>query len=601
MMNENQNQPQEVPQLGSEEQEKLERFLFAVKARQDVPSAIAAGLLAAIVGAVLWALITIAAKYQIGFMAIGVGLLVGFAVRYFGNGISTQFGVIGAIAAFLGCFTGNLLSTAGFIAAAQDTSFFQVLSMYDLTTIIEMTTQAFNVMDILFYGLAVYEGYRFSFRQVSIEELKSISTENQTQDFEGPKVRNRILLVSSLLVVLLLTYFLIKSSQGEMTFTYPSGAKSAKGSLTAGVPEGWWIYWHENGAISCEGHFTSGLEDSLWQWWDDTGNLIKEGGFQNGMMHGQWKLYYPEGNISESGKYKYNRRHGIWNVYYENGTKQAEYDYHRDHLNGKSTFWHSNGQKSTEGMYQDDEPIGEWQYWYENGQIMDEVEYVDHKPRIRNSWLANGKSQVVNGNGRYVIYYKDGTKEIEGRLKNGFKMGEWKIWYPNEQIQKIVTYDGDQEYLKSFWKENAEQMVVDGNGYYVLYFENGNKSVEGNYLNGLAEGTWNFWYEDGSEGQVLNFRGGKQNGTMKGWFVSGGLFYEGMMIDDEQDGEWNWFHENGQLESQVTFIRGQKQGSQPFWNESGILIKEEVYEDGQLKQEKISLSDKFTGPEISYI
>jgi hypothetical protein len=40
-----------------------------------------AGLAAAILGAIIWAVVTVTTKYQIGYMAIGVGALVGFALR----------------------------------------------------------------------------------------------------------------------------------------------------------------------------------------------------------------------------------------------------------------------------------------------------------------------------------------------------------------------------------------------------------------------------------------------------------------------------------------------------------------------------------------
>jgi len=43
------------------------------------------GLAAAIVGAIIWAVVTVTAKYQIGWMAVGVGAFVGFALRI-GNG-----------------------------------------------------------------------------------------------------------------------------------------------------------------------------------------------------------------------------------------------------------------------------------------------------------------------------------------------------------------------------------------------------------------------------------------------------------------------------------------------------------------------------------
>ena len=60
-----------------------------------------AGLAAAIIGAIVWAAVTVTAKYQIGFMAIGVGALVSFALRI-ANGGKT-FGILGAFLALFGC------------------------------------------------------------------------------------------------------------------------------------------------------------------------------------------------------------------------------------------------------------------------------------------------------------------------------------------------------------------------------------------------------------------------------------------------------------------------------------------------------------------
>src|SRR5690348_8928868 len=75
--------------------------------QQDPVYAIVGGLSAALLSAVLWAVITVATKYQIGYMAVGVGLLVGFAVRLFGAGVDQYFGIIGAFFSLLGCLLGN--------------------------------------------------------------------------------------------------------------------------------------------------------------------------------------------------------------------------------------------------------------------------------------------------------------------------------------------------------------------------------------------------------------------------------------------------------------------------------------------------------------
>ncbi|MEE9144513.1 MAG: hypothetical protein V3U06_07075 [Candidatus Binatia bacterium] len=129
------------------------------------------GLAGAFVGAVIWAVITVVTEYQIGFMAIGIGFLVGIAMRSVGKGIDNVFGVVGAILALFGCALGNLLSVCYLVSVAEKMEYFEVLSRLNPEIIVELMTATFSLMDLLFYGIAVYEGYRLSFRQISEEDL----------------------------------------------------------------------------------------------------------------------------------------------------------------------------------------------------------------------------------------------------------------------------------------------------------------------------------------------------------------------------------------------------------------------------------------------
>lgn len=130
----------------------------------NVGMAVAAGLVAALVGAILWAVVTVTTKYQIGFMAVGVGLLVAWAVRSFGKGSAMTFSYIGGALALLGCLLGNLLSACGFLAEARDVPLLplvgRVLASPDIAT--SLLSATFSGMDLLFYAIAVYEGFKLS-------------------------------------------------------------------------------------------------------------------------------------------------------------------------------------------------------------------------------------------------------------------------------------------------------------------------------------------------------------------------------------------------------------------------------------------------------
>jgi hypothetical protein len=162
------NQTNEQIEKGTTEidQIKAQMLLQEIKDNQNLVFGIVGGIVAAAVGASIWALITVAANYQIGWMAVGVGFLVGFAVRICGKGIDKAFGIVGAILSLLGCFAGNLLTTCIVISRHQNIPFLDLLSRLNFEVIAELTTATFNPMDLLFYAIAIYEGYRFSIRKI---------------------------------------------------------------------------------------------------------------------------------------------------------------------------------------------------------------------------------------------------------------------------------------------------------------------------------------------------------------------------------------------------------------------------------------------------
>jgi hypothetical protein len=156
------------------DQMKLQMMLQQIRDNQNMPMAILGGAVAAVVGAAVWAAVTVATGWQIGFMAIGVGFLVGWTVRKMGQGIDQSFGIVGAVMSLFGCVLGNYLSICGFIAQEYGVGYFDVLGTVDWETAFNLMAETFNVIDILFYALALYYGYKYSIRGLTEEELRSV-------------------------------------------------------------------------------------------------------------------------------------------------------------------------------------------------------------------------------------------------------------------------------------------------------------------------------------------------------------------------------------------------------------------------------------------
>src|SRR5262249_53269232 len=139
----------------------------SVEGAENLPLGFMAGLVAAVSGAGLWALITIFTGFQIGWMAVGVGFLVGWSVRMAGNGRHSVFGIMGALLALGGCALGNLLAIIVIAARQYNVPPLDVFTHLTPDVVVGLMEASFRPMHVIFYFVAVLEGYRFSIVRVA--------------------------------------------------------------------------------------------------------------------------------------------------------------------------------------------------------------------------------------------------------------------------------------------------------------------------------------------------------------------------------------------------------------------------------------------------
>jgi len=95
-------------------------------------------------------------------------------------------------------------------------------------------------------------------------------------------------------------------------------------------------------------------------------------------------------------------------------------------------------------------------------------------------------------------------------------------------------------------------------GHFIYYYENGQKSSEGQYLNDKREGVWCTWYENGQKKS------------------------EGKYIADNYEGMWEYWHENGQKRSEGKYLKDEKDGLWQYWYSGGKMECEETLKKGLL-------------------
>ena len=176
------------------------------------------GLGVGLLGATIWAVITVVTKYQMGYMAIGIGLLVGATVKYLGQGDNIVFGIIGGAISLFSCLLGNLLSQVGFYSISEHLNFFEVLLSLNYAKIPEIIIHSSKPLDLLFYVLAIYTGAKLS--RNSTDNLYIVVDPDSHLEPEYPKGKQRVLVL--ILITLASCYFIISFNANKIKSYYHS-------------------------------------------------------------------------------------------------------------------------------------------------------------------------------------------------------------------------------------------------------------------------------------------------------------------------------------------------------------------------------------------
>lgn len=128
--------------------------------------ALIAGLGTALLGAIVWSVITVETGLHLGFLAIGLGLLIILVVRRLGAGSTRAFGTIGAFCALVGCFLGTLFTACGTFAAAHGRSTVLIIAqvMDDPHMGLQLMQATLKPRDLIFYAIAILGAYKLSRR-----------------------------------------------------------------------------------------------------------------------------------------------------------------------------------------------------------------------------------------------------------------------------------------------------------------------------------------------------------------------------------------------------------------------------------------------------
>lgn len=224
--------------------------------------------------------------------------------------------------------------------------------------------------------------------------------------------------------------------------------------------------------------------------------------------------------------------------------------------------------------------------FYGTGQVSSEGPMVDGKP-----------------DGYWKTYYVEGHLKSEGNRKNFLLDSIW-IFYDNDgDTTEVISYN--------FGKKSGYHYSWE------YYFEkNGNDSIKRGYLKskelyvqGKKEGPSFYFYKEGGVHLQIYYRNNKKHGPGKEFEKDGRLisileYLNDYEINKERinrydwnnlkQGVWKEFYPYDKLMLEETYKEGKLHGYVREYDRKGKVIRFEKYENGNLVEEKASITEEDT-------
>ncbi len=387
--------------------------------------------------------------------------------------------------------------------------------------------------------------------------------------------------------------------------------------------------YHPNGTLASYLPIKDGQEEGKAMYYGDRGNLIKIGYYKKGSLT-RLERYYPQGKKRSAFNYMNGLPSGECTEWHEDGSLKSISLYNKGLLHSEITkkaftLYSPEGKVVSEQDFCQGQLVGQ--------QLILEMISEDIPLPIPNI-------KVENDDKKGLVTQKQTIQEKEGKLH-----GEQQAFYPNGQLQAILTYDEgvlhgkkmlfasdgtileEANYNKGKLEETYFRRHPDGseslshykdnllNGlhtkFYPKEFSQKNptfgkiKSLQATYKDGRLEGIVTEYNEMGKmvaqtpykegkkEGTTIlyngdekvvvkaEFKGDNQHGMTYEYYPNGALKRQVLFQNDKKQGEEKGVFKNGTLASIAYYSEGLLDGRMQEWNSDGVLIFEGRYDKGK--------------------
>jgi uncharacterized protein len=385
------------------------------------------------------------------------------------------------------------------------------------------------------------------------------------------------------------------NNTGQWVYYGDYGYKSAEGSFEANKKAGAWKYYYDNGSLKSVEEYKEGKNNGLTKRYYRNGSLEETGNYENEQLRGEVRLYNPNNTvklsvpISNTGKlegirYNYNftgqlvtmselknsSLEGSYKTYYATGELDMDAKCTQGDLNGPVVYYYPSGKVQLTGTFMKGNRHSDWKWTYENGTTETTGSY------------NNGKET-----GLWKYYYDNGVLQKEENYENGAKKGSYRYFDREGKIYADIFVKGGKidayKYYDKAGKVITEGKTNGGRLHYVFYSASRNRIIEGDYVNGLEDGTWKYYYQNGALEYELPYSKGKREGVMKYYYKNGKDQYQVMYTDDQREGFYRSYFSNGKIETEGYYKDGQRSGTWDYYHANGTFDSREFYLEDEIR------------------
>jgi len=193
------------------------------------------------------------------------------------------------------------------------------------------------------------------------------------------------------------------------------------------------------------------------------------------------------------------------------------------------------------------------------------------------------------------------------RQRQKRKHGLYKTYYENDQQLSEENYnDGMLEGKWTYWYENGQVKLKGNFKPYEVLPEDERWERSSRYVfpaRDSKHGKWTEWYENGQKKREQNYECGRVIGKWASWYENGNKksisnYHDGGLPGMNRaiaDGKFTQWYENGQKKIERCYQTNRAEGKWTEWDENGHITREEYYKMGELINWKITKIPKLSG------